>query len=173
MNKTITILPNKEIRVVKKIAIVAQNVSNIPIRIGFIIYERECSFDYKLVERKMDSKGFLYLSTYTKQEDYPSDEIDELLSASIKNTFSNPSIHNEFLFSSFDAENLNLLTERPKEDVNFIFINQFYGQEMALLVGKSFKPFVRNGNVYVDSCSELLEHLTFSGNCKFENYQVL
>ena len=28
-------------------------------------------------------------STYTKQEDYPSDEIDELLSASIKNTFSN------------------------------------------------------------------------------------
>ncbi len=171
MNNTITVLPVEQVKIVKRIDLLTQNKNNIEIRIGFIVYEREFSPDYKFVEKKKDEKDFLYLSTYPKQEDYPSDEIDELILLSIKNTFSNSRIHSELLFSSFDTDNLNRLIKRPNEKANFIVRPEFYGQDLVFLVGKSFKAFIKNINVYVDGSSELIKLLTFNGYCKFENHE--
>lgn len=172
MNKTITVLPIEEMRIVKRIDLLIQNKNNIEIRTGFIVYLREFSPDYKLLAKKKEEKGFLNLSTNLKQEDYPSDEIDELILSSIKNTFSNARIHSEDLFSSFDTDNLKRLIERPSEKANFIVRPELYGQVLELPVSKSFNPFFKNIiNVYVDGPSELIKQLTFNGFCKFENHQ--
>lgn len=68
MNNTITVLPIDEMRIVKRIDLLTQNKNNIEIRIGFIVYEREFSPDYKFVEKKKDEKDFLYLSTYPNKK---------------------------------------------------------------------------------------------------------
>lgn len=171
MNNTITVLPIEEMRIVKRIDLLTQTKHNIEIRMGFILYEREFSPDYKFIENKKEEKDFLYLSTYPKQEDYPSDEIDELILSSIKSAFSNAQIHSELLFSTFDTDNLNRLVKRPNEKANFIVRPEFYGQDLAFLVGKSFKSFFKEINVYVDGSSELIKHLTFNGYCKYEKHE--
>lgn len=173
MDNTIKILPIEEMRIVKRVDIIARDRYNFDTRIGFVIYERQFRPDYKFAEKEKSENEFLNLTSYPRQEDFPSDEIDELILSTIKLTHPKSQIHNELLFSSFDVDSLNNLINRPAEKANLIIRPEFYGQDLEFLVGKSFKAFLKSVNIYVDGSSELIKNLAFYGCCNFKSHEVI
>jgi len=173
MINKIKILPYKEIKIIKKINLVAKIRFETDVIIGFLLYERELSDNYKFQEKKKEESDFIYLSTYPKQEDFPEDLIDNILFETIKINYPNSNLHNELLFTTSDVENLTNLIRQPYKVSTFIIRPDFSGQRLEGLVGMEFEAFTKSVNLYTSFPAEIIKDLVFYGTCNFEKHKEI
>ncbi len=173
MRNKIKILPPEEMKIIKKINLVSKIRFETDVIIGFFLYERELSDNYKFKEKKKEERDFLYLSTYPKQEDFPEDLIDNVLFETIKINYPKSNLHNDFLFTTSDVENLTNLINQPYQVSALIIRPDFSGQRLERLVGMEFEAFTKMVNLYTSFPAEITKDLVFYGTCNFEKHKEI
>ncbi|MCT4583109.1 MAG: hypothetical protein N4A35_16985 [Flavobacteriales bacterium] len=174
MNKTQTVLPVSEMKIIKRINIVSQNWHPENLPIGFIIYERNFTEEYKILPEEKDSNNLSNLiSGYPKQENYPHDEIDELILNTVKTEYPKSFVQNKLVFTSSDIEYFDNLIKRPFEKALFRIKPDFSNLDLSLLSGQEFECINQEINVYVDHSSELIKNIFLDGNCDFDHHKAL
>ncbi len=135
---------------------------------SIILYEREFSKNYKFKETKEEEKDFSYFISYPRQEDFPTDYIDNLILQAIQNNFPKSFIENQLIFTTSDIKQFKNLINRPFENSTITIRPDFAGQEYEKLIGVEFKAFYKDIRIFVDGSSQLIKGLNFYGNCNFE-----
>jgi hypothetical protein len=173
MTNTVKILEPSEMKFLKRVNIVSPNFSGRDTTLGFLLYERIPNEGYNFIAKKNGMDDFQYLLSYPKQENYPKDIIDETIFQSIKIDYPNSSVHNDFLFSSADIENLNRLTKFPFEKGEIVIKPDFSEVPFEKLIGKEFDVFRKEINIYTSGPKELITNLGFYGQCDFSKHQEI
>lgn len=163
MKKTFSILPVEEIRIIKRVVIVSDNAVNRDISIGYFLYERLLSSEYRFIEKKEEEKDFDYYLTYPKQEDFPKDKIDELILQAIQNNYPKSFTISYSLISSLDKENIELFKNRPSEKSSIIFSPDLSNLDYSKFAGKDINYMKIDMNVFVDFKLEYIKNLFFYG----------
>lgn len=169
MQNTFKVLPIEEVKIIKRINIVSQDRFGNDIIIGFILYQRGFSADYKFKETKEEDRDFAYFISYPRQEDFPTDSIDDLLLQTIQNNYPKSYIFNQLKFTTSDVEQFKNLINRPSEKSDLVIRPDFTGQQYERLVEIDFTSFNEEIKVFVEGSSQLIKGLNFYGNCNFEN----
>ncbi len=169
MKNTFKVLPTSEMKIIKKIELIISNSNNIDIIVGFIIYKRELSSNYNFIQQTKNEKSFHYLLKYPKHDEYPEDNIDQLILETIQKEFPKARLRNSLLFSTSDVEYYDKLIKRPYEEAELIIEPDFWGMEIQELEGKTIRRFCKNINIYVNHSKESIKNITFKGNCDFTN----
>jgi hypothetical protein len=149
---SISILPIEEIRIIKQVFIISELECNKEYTIGYILYERQLSQDYRFKETSMEERVFSYYLEYPKQDNYPVDEIDMIILHAIKNSFPKSYVRNHSLICNVEKEHIRFLQNRPTEkgvititpdfsmmDITNIKLSNFSGLEMKILIYTNFK----------------------------------
>ncbi len=173
MKTTIKVLPVNEMKIVKQINLQIQNRNGIDITAGIILYYREISDTYKFNKKKKEDRDFFHFINYPGQEDYPNDDLDNLILQAIKFDFPKAKINSDLLFSTSDVERYENLTKRPYEKAELTFIPDFSGIDLNQLPKKSFTGFRKQINIYVDGSGELIKNRFFKGYCDFMNHEAI
>lgn len=171
MTNTFKVLTTSEMKVIKKIELIVSNSNDIDIVAGFIIYKRDLSSKYSFTEQTKNERSFHYLLNYPKHDEYPEDNIDQLILKTIQTEFPQARLRNSLLFSTSDVEYYDKLIERPYEEAELIIEPDFLGMEIQELERKIIRRFWKNINIYVNHSQELIKNITFKGNCDYTNLE--
>lgn len=100
--KTITVLPNNEIKYVKSIIFMVELFGRL--YTGKIVYKREPSDNYKMDESKRSSKDKM-MCDYP-EECYPSDIIDTLILEGVRKKYPSAQVHTHLMIFGCDKERM-------------------------------------------------------------------
>jgi len=173
MENKFKILSLDEVKIIKRVNIVTHNRLGNEITIGFILYERNFSDNYKFKETKEEDKDFTYFIYYPRQEDFPFDEIDNLILETIQSNYPKSFTENKLIFTTSDIEQLKNLVKRPFEKSKLIIRPDFTGQEYEKLISIEFKTFYKDIRIFFEGSSQLIKGLYFYGNCDFEKREEI
>ncbi|MBQ0733894.1 hypothetical protein [Aquimarina celericrescens] len=169
MTNTFKILPTSEMKIIKKIELITSNSNDMDIVAGFIIYKRELSSKYSFTEQTKNRNSLHRPLKYLKHDEYPKDNIDQLILETIQKEFPKARLRNNLLFSTSDVEYYDKLIKRPYEEAELIIEPDFLGMEIQEPESKIITRFWRNVNIYVNHSKESIKNITFKGNCDFTN----
>ncbi|TSJ47616.1 hypothetical protein [Fluviicola chungangensis] len=112
------VLPHEEMHIVKQIMLtISRNGSKEGI--GYFLYKRPLSENYKLSTVPEDKKDFEYRHNYPPQYIFPNDKLDELILSSVQADFPESRIHNHLVVTTFEVERIQRLRNRPSEETHF------------------------------------------------------
>lgn len=170
---TIKILPIEELRIIKQITLISQFANNQDYSIGYILYERKLTKEYKFVETPEEEKDFKYYMEYPRQDSYPNDNIDELILQSIRNSFPKSTLRNHSIICNVDIDKKERMQNREFRINNIQFTPNFSQIDMNDLKGKSFEGLNISIKVYNDYKLEGIENLFFQGYYNLNDLNVL
>lgn len=171
--KTISVLPIEEIRVIKQIMIVSEFANNKEYSIGYILYERELSDNYKFKETPKGERDFSYYLDFPRQDSYPTDNLDEIILQSIKNSFPKSTLRNYSLICNVDKERIERLQNRQFEQSEISFTPDFSQTDFHRFVGQSFDGLRKPIKIYNDFTKESIQNLYFQGYYNLNDRQML
>ena len=143
--KTIEGLNIEDCRVLKEIFIIGDRNFG-ESTIGQIFYKRKINENYNFIkqkeydERKENTLLEKLLEGYPKQENYPNDELDDLILSGIKQQYPKSKIKNSLILFNIDLENLEILKNQNRFPSKFYItpvINNM--SDFFMYSGKSFE----------------------------------
>lgn len=158
-HQTITILPLDKMRVLKQVIILKNDIS-----IGYILYERKLSPDYKFVETPEDEKDFNYYFEYPKQESFPKDNLDDIILQTIRNKYPKSITYNHSIICNVDEDKIKTLKNRATEKGSIQITPDFSKVDLSTLAGQQFEQYYIDVNIYADFRLEDIKNLFFYGN---------
>jgi hypothetical protein len=171
--KTITVLPLDEIRILKQIIIINDSQDNREISIGYILYERKMSQDYKFIETPKEERDFTYYLDYPKQDSYPNDNVDDILLQSVRNRYPKSKLINHSIICNVDLEKINMLQNPPSELSQIQITPDFSGIDISTLVGKQFEQAFKQIKIYADFRLEDIKNLAFFGYYDLNDDEII
>ncbi len=171
--KTISVLPMEEIRVIKQIMLISEFANNREYSIGYILYERKLTDNYKFKETPKEKKDFSDYLEYPRQDSYPNDNVDEIILQSIRNTFPKSTLRNYSLICNVDIDRVKILQNRPIEQSEITFTPDFSQVDIYELAGKSFNGLRKPVKIYSDFTKESIQNLYFQGYYNLEDREIL
>ena len=171
--KTITVLPLDEIRILKQIIIINDSQDNREISIGYILYERKKSQDYKFIETPKEERDFTYYLDYPKQDSYPNDNVDDILLQSVRNRYPKSKLINHSIICNVDLEKINMLQNPPSELSQIQITPDFSGIDISTLVGKQFEQAFKQIKIYADFRLEDIKNLAFFGYYDLNDDEII
>ena len=166
------LLEMNEWKIVKQINIVSKNSFGVDITIGYIIYEREISPDYKYIDDESED-GITKLLNYPKQNCFPSDDIDLSIVNAIKEKFPNSFVSNYQIVFDTDKERFSHLLSRPNEQAFLEIRPNFSNIDLNALRGITIEIFRKKINVYQDFTLDSIKNLYFIGECEYDNSRTI
>lgn len=160
------VLLAEEMKIIKRINIVSKDNFDKDIIIGFLLYKRNQTFNYKFKTFDED-KNYLSLLSPVSEDRYPSDEIDDLILTTVKNKYPMSFVINRLLFTTLDVDNLNRLIERPYEKCDIKISPDISKKSVLELMGRDIICFHKNIKIYMDLSSKFLKNIYLSGTCDF------
>lgn len=160
---------------IKQISLIPENEEKI---IGHILYERIPSEEYQLKKQKFDDEEDFFrimklVNGYPSQEDFPNDEIDNIILEGIKDQFPNSKLINHAIIYKSHEEWVNKMRERPF-DVSRINIQpQIKSSDYQKLSGKHIKDIVFDLRIYKERTSQLTQNRTFHSKYEIEKDEVI
>jgi len=145
----IEFLPIEEMRIVKQI-IVMTHSNDRDISLGYILYERKFTEEYKLKETPEEERDFSYYLEYPKQDTFPNDNIDDLILQAFRNQYPKSILRNHSVLCNIDVRNIETLKNRPVEQFFLEITPDFSGTDIYSLAGKSFDIYQKEINLYAD-----------------------
>lgn len=161
--KTIEILSSDKLRILKQIMIVSQLSNNRDISIGYILYERYLSNEYKFTEKPKEEKDIDYYMDFPKQKTFPKDAIDDIILQAIKNTYPLSFVINHSILTNIDEERIPFFKNRHIEPGIITFSPNFSYMDFVSLAGKQFPTLNKNISIYNNYIRESIENLFFIG----------
>ena len=160
-------------RIIKQIVLVANSRNGADISIGYILYGRKFSDNYKINETDKEENEFKYFSEYPLQENYPTDNVDNILFQAIKNLYPKSFIRNYMLVCNLEQERIEILQSRPFEQSEIRIMpdtSQMYSfkQMPTNIVGGIWTV-----KIYVDYTRESIQGLAFLGYYDLNDQQIL
>jgi len=146
--KTIEFLPLDEMRIVKQIIIVENYKSDTDSVIGYILYERPLSQEYKFKLIPERERDFSYYLNYPKQEYFPSDNIDDILLQAVRNSHPKSEVRNHSLVCNVEIDRINTLKNMRVESGNIRITPDFSGVDIYSLAGRNFNFAEQEINIY-------------------------
>ncbi|GEM_PF-1221181 len=168
----ISFLPVEKMRIVKKVTLVAKFKEQ-EFSIGYFLYKRNFSGNYKMLEVAEEEKDFSYSFEYPQERLFPVDEIDNLILQSVRTKYPKADIRSYLITSTLDQENLVRMKDRPFENGEFVFHPSFASVDINKFVGKEFIQLVTDIKVYSVYKKEEIKDLTFVGYFDVRNQQIL
>lgn len=172
-HKTITVLPLEEIRVLKQIIIVNDSQKNDEISLGYILYERKMSQDYKFNETPKEKRDFKYYLDYPKQESFPNDKVDDIFLQSIKNRFPKSKLKNHLIICNVDLEKIKMLQNQPNESSQIQITPDFSVVDLSTIAGKQFEQAFKQIKIYADFRLEDIKNLAFFGYYDLNDVEII
>ncbi|MBI1770009.1 MAG: hypothetical protein HY015_03565 [Bacteroidetes bacterium] len=169
----ITFLPIEDMRVLKQIILVNDSKYGRDVSIGYILYEREFSSNYKFKETPKEEKDFKYHLEYPRQDSYPNDKVDDLILQSIKNTFPKSRLRNHSIVCNIDQQKLMALQNRTVEKSDVQITPDFSGIDIYSLAGKQFKTVRKVFSIYSESQIDDITNLAFFGYYDISDNKIL
>lgn len=120
--RTIKFLPLDQMRILKQIFIVNENKYDREVAVGYILYERKLTKEYKFSETPKEERDFRYYLEYPRQDSYPNDEVDDLILQSIKNTYPKSYLKNHSIICNVDTEKYDVL-KKPENQPSVINVS--------------------------------------------------
>ena len=157
----------KDWKIMKKIHIVSQNSYDQEIVIGVIAYLRNIQKDYYLKNDPVPN-DFLRLLQYPKQELFPQDYLDEIIFNSIKDKYPKSYVRNAEISFDSDKEKIKIITQMPKHTVKFEVRPNFNQVDLSILVGQTFRFFIKDINIYQHFTADSIKGKYFTGICDFD-----
>lgn len=171
--KTITVLPLDEIRILKQIIIVTDSQYSNEISIGYILYERKMSQDYKFIETPKEKRDFTYYLDFPKQDSYPNDNVDDILLQSVKNRFPKSKLINHSIICNVDIDKVKVLQNQSSELSQIQITPDFSGIDLSTLVGKQFEQAFKQIKIYADFKIEDIKNLAFFGYYDLNDNEII
>lgn len=172
--KTITVLPIDELRVIKQIFLTKESKHNDnDISIGYILYERKFTGNYKFTETPKEKRDFKYYLEYPRQDSYPNDSIDDLILQSVKNTYPKSIVKSHSLICNIDKEKIEILQDRPSEKSHIKITPDFSGRDFNKIAGREFDWIQKKITIYADSINEELKNVSFFGYYDLDDQEIL
>lgn len=176
--ETITIKGLDDPKILKQIIIISDK-NGFEIELGSIFYTRPFSQDYNLIKQSQENEKESdpinrLLQEYPKQKNYPEDEIDLIISDSVRKAYPKSIVRNDTILFSIDLEKLKVLKTR-----NVIKSSMYFSPEFSKVsnfydyVGKEFKAPAVNINIYSYYKSEFLKEEPFFANYDATNPNTL
>lgn len=170
-NKIIFLAVDK-IRIAKQIILVSQ-FKNKELSIGYFLYERKLSDNYKMLEVPEEEKDFTYRLEYPQERLFPVDDIDNLIMQSVRALFPKSRTKNWLVVTTLDEGNLKRLTDRQFEKGELIFHPSFANVNFYQMVGKEFTQLSASIKIYNDFKKDEIKDLTFVAYFDVRNQDVL
>ncbi|SHG90087.1 hypothetical protein SAMN05444388_10545 [Flavobacterium johnsoniae] len=161
-----------EWKIMKEISIVSKNSYDVEIVIGVVYYQREITPIYKLGEDP-EPNNIIRLINYPRQELFPHDRSDELILNAIKNKYPKSTVRNYEIFFTADKEKFEHLMKRPAEKAIIEIRPDFSQVEYSSLVGKEFRLFRKDINIYREFTRESVQYQFFSTTCNFTKHEEI
>lgn len=172
-NQTTALLPMEEMRIIKQIYLIYESGSKQDLSIGYVMYQRNFSENYKLKETPKDERDFFFFVDYPKQEMYPHDDIDETIFQAIKNTYPKSRLINFSLIFNVDWEKVHRLQNRPFEKSEIIFRPSISTLELERYVGQHFTVLRKQIKIYQDYTKESIQNIAFLGLYNLQDKSIL
>lgn len=137
-------------RIVKQIFIVT-NSNDKDITLGYVLYERKLSEEYKFKETPKEERDFSYYLEYPKQDTYPNDSIDDLILQTFRNQYPKSSLKNYSVLCNINVNNIETMKNKHVEKFYFGITPDFSGVDTYSLAGRSFGADQKEINLYSDS----------------------
>ena len=160
--KTLKWLDISEMKILKQIIIISDRQNGESV-IGRVIYTRPLTVDYNLKkQQKEESELDMFLNEYPRQENYPTDRIDEIIFNSIRKAYPKVKLRNDTILFNVDLEKISILRNR-----NIIKSAIYFSPEFSNItnifdyVGNTFQSFQININIYSDYNSAFLDGQIF------------
>lgn len=163
----------QDIVFVKRVNIVSRNRFDKDFIIGFILYERRHTNEYRFTPKKAVEKNSHFLGPYPKQEDFPKDELDNLILHTVHSSYPNSNVHNVIMSTSSDVEMIENWKNRPFEQLEINIAPDFSGQNMEMLSGRGFYKYRRMVNIYVEGSSEMIKEIVLFGQCDLSSHEQI
>ncbi len=173
MKTEIKILQKEYVKIVKRISIVSQNRFDNDIVIGYLLYERNFSPDYRFDSKQNEEKESFIIGPYPRQEDFPKDELDDLVLKIVCSKYPKSLLHNVLLFSTSDVAMIENWTNKPCEQLEINIAPDFSGYNLEMLSGRMFTQYRRKVNVYVDGSSEMIKNIILFGHCDLNRHDQI
>ncbi|WP_461378042.1 hypothetical protein [Cloacibacterium normanense] len=173
--KTIEGLNIEDCRVLKEIFIIGDRNFG-ESTIGQIFYKRKINENYNFIkqkeydERKENTLLEKLLEGYPKQENYPNDELDDLILSGIKQQYPKSKIKNSLILFNIDLENLEILKNQNRFPSKFYItpvINNM--SDFFMYSGKSFESPELDLNIFSNYSNIFMENHSFSFHYDIEN----
>lgn len=168
--ETITIkwLSPDEFRILKRIVIIGDRNSS-EVELGSIFYTRELTDDYafkKPMQEDESDQISRIMSGYPKQENYPNDELDEIIIEAIRKSFPKSIVQNDTILFTVDLDKLQVMKRRNIAPAVMYFSPDFsHFYDLARYVGKEFKAPALPVNIYTYYNTETLSGQVFYADC--------
>lgn len=172
-NQTISLLPTQEMRIIKQIFLIYESGSKQELSIGYVMYQRKFSDNYKFKETPKEQKDFSYYLDYPKQEMYPHDEVDETIFQAIKNTYLKSRLINFSLIFNVDEEKVKRLQGRPYEQSEIIFRPSISTFDLERYIGQHFSVLRKQIKIYQDYTKESIQNIAFLGLYDLQDKSIL
>lgn len=172
--KTITILPLEEIRVIKQIIIVSEYANSKDISIGYVLYERHLTGNYKFKEVPEAEKNFDYYFNYPNEALYPKDKLDDIIFQAVRNTFPKSAIRNHNVIFNVDKDKMKILQNRQFVESEMTFTPDFSQVDIySTPARQSYVGLRKEIKIYNDFRLEDINHLAFNGYYNLNEKQIL
>ena len=172
-NQTITLLPIDEMRIIKQIFLIYESGNKQEFSIGYVMYQRMLSDNYKFTETPIKEKDFSYYLDYPKQEMYPHDDVDETILQSINSTYPKSRLINFSLIFNVDGEKVKRLQNRPFEQSEIIFRPSISTTDLTRYLGQHFTVLRKQIKIYQDYTKESIQGLSFLGLYNLKDVSIL
>ncbi len=172
-NQTITLRPIDEMRIIKQIFLIYESGSKQDLSIGYIMYQRRFSDNYKFKETPKEQKDFSYYLDFPKQEMYPHDDVDETIFQAIKNTYLKSRLINFSLIFNVDSEKVTRLQNRTFEQSEIIFRPSISPFDFERYVGQHFPVLRKQIKIYQDYTKESIQNIAFLGLYDLQDKSIL
>ncbi|MDC1809115.1 helix-turn-helix transcriptional regulator [Bacteroides uniformis] len=111
--------------------------------VGYIMYERKLSPEYKFTENNTPVGMF---EEYPRQKDYPHDELDNLILRVIQDVYPNSKLYNKFVFFNTDLEHIERLKQPLSKD--FTIRIQPFVSDLKKIMGRTLYQRELKFNLY-------------------------
>ncbi|MFV0419348.1 MAG: hypothetical protein ACK5KT_11530 [Dysgonomonas sp.] len=166
--KVFSILPFEEWRIVKQIIVNGElpfsewNDKNIrrDVDLGYFLYERPISKDYKISDANEDGTPLSYIDYY-KSENYPHDYVDEKLLEIVKSSYPNSRVNCYTVLTNSEREFIDNLQQPPSKNIT---IRLMPTVPFDKLNERGYYYLLQNLKLYASLSSSFIENISgFSG----------
>jgi hypothetical protein len=149
--KTLKWLDISEMKILKQIFIISDGQQGESV-IGRVVYTRPLTIDYNLKKQQDEgNKLDRFLNDYPRQENYPTDRIDEIIFDSIRKAYPKSKLRNDTILFNVDLDKISILRNR-KIIKSAIYFSPEFSNITSIFdyVGKSFQAPQIKINIYSD-----------------------
>ena len=158
--------------IIKEINIVSKNQYGEEITIGFIIYKRNITDDYKLNDDP-EQDPIKRLLDYPKQSLFSVDELDELILSSVQRKFPKSFVRNYQVVFDSDQRQYDYILKRHFEKAALEVRPDFSNLNIFNTTKKTFPGFYREINIYQDFTQKSIQSIFLTANCNFERSEEI